>query len=115
MCFVRMSMQDGRTALYYASWKGHTAVVRLLLKRKADVSICKEVCYNPYNCMACSTYLVLATLPLSVCVVHSDSAVQCTVPRQGLWLHVYLYGVQHCIHLVSFTAIYAASMNIIIT
>ena len=41
---VCVYLQEGRTAVYYASWKGHTAVLHLLLKEKADVNICKEVC-----------------------------------------------------------------------
>ena len=36
-------IQVGCTALYCAAWKGHVAVVQLLLQRHADVSICKEV------------------------------------------------------------------------
>ena len=35
--------QVGMTALYIASWKGHEAVVKLLLQQHADVSICKKV------------------------------------------------------------------------
>ena len=46
LCSVCMYIQEGRTALYYASWKGHMAVVRLLLKEKVDISICKKVCCN---------------------------------------------------------------------
>ena len=34
----------GRTALIYAAWYGHVAVVELLLQESADVSICDEVC-----------------------------------------------------------------------
>ena len=35
--------QDGMTALYIASMKGHGAVVQLLLQQHADVHICKKV------------------------------------------------------------------------
>ena len=37
------SVQASRTPLFYASWKGHVAVVQLLLQNNADVSICKAV------------------------------------------------------------------------
>ena len=52
LCSVCIYIQEGRTALYYASWKGHTAIVPLLLKEKADVSICKKVCCNTQSCKA---------------------------------------------------------------
>ena len=35
--------------IYYASWKDQMAVVHLLLKEKADVRICKEVCVTLYG------------------------------------------------------------------
>ena len=41
---VFMHVQDGKTALFIASLKGHADVVKLLLQKKADVHICKEVC-----------------------------------------------------------------------
>ena len=41
-CFP-LHVQDGRTALYIASWKGHDRIVELLLKREADVNHQKEV------------------------------------------------------------------------
>ena len=42
-------MQDGCTALYLASMKGHVKVVELLLKRNADVNICDKVRYSFYH------------------------------------------------------------------
>ena len=35
--------QEGATALFFASQEGHVAVVRLLLKKGADVNICNKV------------------------------------------------------------------------
>ena len=39
-------LQDGQTPLYIASWKGHIAVVQLLLQMFADVSISEKVCHT---------------------------------------------------------------------
>ena len=36
-------MQEGRTALCLASWRGHVDIVRLLIKGGADASICDQV------------------------------------------------------------------------
>jgi len=33
-----LHVQDGQTALYIASWKGHDQIVELLLRREADVN-----------------------------------------------------------------------------
>ena len=37
-------VQDGRTALYYAAWNGHTSVVSLLVEAHADLNLPKKVC-----------------------------------------------------------------------
>ena len=42
---VLIHVQDGRTPLFIASWKGHGAVVKLLLEHHADVSVSKTVRY----------------------------------------------------------------------
>ena len=36
-------MKMGETALYVASLCGHVEIVKLLIQRKAEVNICKEV------------------------------------------------------------------------
>ena len=42
-----MYVQDGQTTLYIACWKGHLPVVRLLLQKHADDSICDTVYHVP--------------------------------------------------------------------
>lgn len=41
-CIV-IFLQNGRTALYVASGKGHRHFVKLLLQQRADADIAKEV------------------------------------------------------------------------
>lgn len=43
-------VQDGNTALLWAAWRGHVAVVKLLLHEHADVSLCDEVCTSISVC-----------------------------------------------------------------
>ena len=38
-----LCVQNGQTALFFASWKGYKEVVELLLQKKADVSIRNKV------------------------------------------------------------------------
>ena len=42
-CSLLICVQDGRTALYIACWKGHMSVVKQLLQKYADVSIRQKV------------------------------------------------------------------------
>ena len=42
-------IQNGQTALFYASMDGHVAVVELLLQKHADISICEMVHINFYS------------------------------------------------------------------
>ena len=42
-CSVVCSLQNGDTPVNIASWKGHTAVVKLLIENGADISICDKV------------------------------------------------------------------------
>lgn len=39
----RLHVQEGNTALYGASWKGHDQIVEMLLRREADVNHQKKV------------------------------------------------------------------------
>lgn len=39
----RLHIQEGNTALYGASWKGHDQIVEMLLRREADVNHQKKV------------------------------------------------------------------------
>ena len=58
-CGVYVYIQNGATALYIASDKGHVAVVELLLQKHANVSICKKV----YTCITTdSPYCVCTTV-----------------------------------------------------
>ena len=43
---IIIHVQDGQTALYIASWKGHMEVVQLLLQKQSDVGKSKTVYYN---------------------------------------------------------------------
>ena len=63
------AIQDGSTPLFYASMKGHVAVVNELLQHNADVSICDEVhsiqCTIVFNYIRESvTFSVVSSLPI---------------------------------------------------
>ena len=46
LLLLLIHVQDGMTPLYIASWKGHGAVVKVLLQQHADVSISKTVIFH---------------------------------------------------------------------
>ena len=54
-----MYLQVGETPLYIASWKGHGAVVKLLLEQHADVSICKKVMWLHRSSMCLYDFTIL--------------------------------------------------------
>ena len=64
---ILYNVQDGETPLYIASWKGHGAVVKLLLEQHADVSICQTV-YMINCCYAVLLTLVVAILGYVLCI-----------------------------------------------
>ena len=41
--YLIYALQDGRTALYYAAWKGHSEIVRILLEANAGIDIQEKV------------------------------------------------------------------------
>lgn len=49
LVIVSIHVQDGMTALYLASLKGHRAVIKQLLQCHADVSITKKVYIHEYS------------------------------------------------------------------
>ena len=80
-----MYMQDGQTALYIASRKGHGPVVRLLLQtERADVNISKKVrhkCYCLYTC----------TLPLAQQYRKTSVIQRAWDWRVAVTMRVYMY------------------------
>ena len=40
---MTLTLQDGETALYVASWLGHDEVTNILLRAKADLNLQKNV------------------------------------------------------------------------
>ena len=54
-------VQDGMTALYVASWKGHGPVVKLLLQTElTDISICMKV--SPCILIVCAPLHIVVDL-----------------------------------------------------
>ena len=48
--------QEGVTAIYIASFRGHKRVVRLLLEKGADVNICDKVVMDFMSCTCVYEY-----------------------------------------------------------
>ena len=44
--YIYIYIQDGWTALIYAAWKGHSDIVEILLRNKADINIRANVSIN---------------------------------------------------------------------
>ena len=55
-----VTIQQGVTALYFASQEGHVTVVRLMLEKGADVNICNEVVKDFVSCTYMWTFSQLA-------------------------------------------------------
>lgn len=60
-------VQDGRTALYIASWKGHVKVVQFLLQKDVDVSNYEMVQYSNFTTTYYYYYYFMShTIPIYV-------------------------------------------------
>ena len=49
LLLITLTLQDGQTALYVASWNGHDEVVKILLKAKADLNLQRNVSNCTYQ------------------------------------------------------------------
>ena len=44
-------LQNGVTPVFSASWKGHSAVVQLLMENGADITLSSKVCSGTFICV----------------------------------------------------------------
>ena len=86
-------VQNGATALYVASRKGHVAIVQLLLERGADANICKQV--QSLTLGQCVCMCVCVCVRMCVCMRMCVCACVCACVR------VYVYILCVCARMVS--------------
>ena len=59
-----LHVQDGKTALYIASWNGHDHIVELLLRREANVNHQTKV--RPLMLVLCVIYALCCAKPYKI-------------------------------------------------
>ena len=78
-------IQNGVTALHYASQEGHVTIVKLLLEKGADVNICDKVVMDFVSCTCMWTFSQLAVCYICMYVCSLQRTV-CRLITQTLFI-----------------------------